>query len=871
MGGTMDDSLRVAVEAIYTRVTGDPARYAPATSKLLTQARADGNAETLVVALRARAWAMHGVLDNTGARPLLDEAARIARRNGLWQRLGEVLITRAITLQELGRSSEARRDLDRAGSLLVGAQRADLLLQQAILDHNAGRAREAAVRYRQVLGEPECPPVTWIKAANNLSNALTVLGQPEQALGYLERAAELAVDHGDWLVAIVAGSRAWTSFHAGHIAESLRLFEEAGALYRAADAPIGEHYVEYADALVDLRLLDEAAHVARLAADDLSRHNARLMAAEALLRCSRLALALGDVDTARRDADAAVTDLRRQHRTAWVARATVASVSAEEAATGPSLDGLRRLNWAASTLERLGLQAVAVEAHLAAGRTALALDRPAVAARQLTRAGDLAHGQSVLVRLRGRLARALLAEAVDDPAGVLRHARAGLRDLVRHRSALPSVELRVLASGHGIELGAMGLRTLLRSASPAGVFAWLERTRGVSLLYAEPPSATVDEDLAALRSVEQQLRAARREQGEEPPDLVRRQGVLETRIRRRSWAQHRAGTVGDVVRPERLRTALAGRWLVEYATVDHRLIAVVVGPRHTRMVELGDVRAARRDAEALRFGLRGLIRGGRFAAQARQTADDALAALADRLIRPLGVPAEASLVIVPCAALLPVLWSGLRSGVTALAPTATVWARSCERADRRPAPAGLVAAVAGPGLTGADAEVSAIAAMHPRSRHLLPPAGTVEATLETIRDADLVHLACHGHLRADNPLFSALQLSDGSLTLYELLQRGVSPRRLVLAVCESAVERGYDGDEVLGFVSAMMAQGTAGVVASGIDVPDGAAVPLMIGLHRHLADGLPLDAALHRARGECDRDDVGTFVAWCGLTAYGAA
>jgi hypothetical protein len=54
-------------------------------------------------------------------------------------------------------------------------------------------------------------------------------------------------------------------------------------------------------------------------------------------------------------------------------------------------------------------------------------------------------------------------------------------------------------------------------------------------------------------------------------------------------------------------------------------------------------------------------------------------------------------------------------------------------------------------------------------------------------------------------------------------------------------------------------------------VPDGAAVPLMADLHRHLAAGLPLETALHRSRLACDRDDPGTFVAWSGLTAYGAA
>jgi hypothetical protein len=566
-----------------------------------------------------------------------------------------------------------------------------------------------------------------------------------------------------------------------------------------------------------------------------------------------------------------VADFRRQRRTAWVARATVAAVEAEAAASGPSAEGLRRLSRTASTLQRLGLRAAAVEAHLAAGRTAVALDRRAAARRHLTAAGELSQGQAVLVRLRGRLALALLAEADGDAAGMVRHSRAGLADLVRHRSALPSTELRVLASGQGVELGVIGMRALLPAVSPARVFTWLERTRGISLLYAEPVPDAVDEDLSALRSLEQQLRTARREEAAEPAALVARQAVLERRIRRRSWSGRVAGGgPGDTVRLAPLRRLLDGAWLVEYAALDGRLMAVVVGPRRTSLVELGDARAAAESARTLRFGLRAVLRTGRFAGHAREAADGALAALTGQLVRPLGLPDDAPVVVVPCAPLRPVLWSGLRRGPVSVASSATLWARSREAARRVRGGAG-VAAVAGPGLPGAAAEVAAVGAAHPGARVLLPPASTVDATVAAVGDADLAHLACHGRLRTDSPLFSALELTDGSLTLHELLQRGIAPRRVVLAVCDSGLERPYDGGEVLGFVSALMAQGTAGVVASGMEVPDGAAVPLMVALHREVAAGHTLETALYRSRAACDRDDPGTFVAWCALTAYGAA
>ena len=53
------------------------------------------------------------------------------------------------------------------------------------------------------------------------------------------------------------------------------------------------------------------------------------------------------------------------------------------------------------------------------------------------------------------------------PARVLRHCRAGLADLERHRGALGSTELRVLASAHGVELGQIALRMLTRSSRPS--------------------------------------------------------------------------------------------------------------------------------------------------------------------------------------------------------------------------------------------------------------------------------------------------------------------------------------------------------------------------------------------------------------------
>jgi len=126
-------------------------------------------------------------------------------------------------------------------------------------------------------------------------------------------------------------------------------------------------------------------------------------------------------------------------------------------------------------------------------------------------------------------------------------------------------------------------------------------------------------------------------------------------------------------------------------------------------------------------------------------------------------------------------------------------------------------------------------------------------------------------LRVDNPMFSSLLLSDGPLTVQELYARGLAPHRLILAACESGAAVSYAGDEVLGFVSALLARGTAGILASTAVVPDVEAAGLMTAVHRRLARGDTLARALHSARQTQDTADPGSYVNWCTFSAHGAA
>jgi tetratricopeptide (TPR) repeat protein len=873
MDKTQDSDRLIQAIAAYRGVVADPKTFGPVAARIVAEARQARDHEALTVALRAEAWSERARLANERAKALLDEAVRVASRHQLGRRLGEVLVTRAAVNVELGRLVAAQHDLDRAAPLLADDKFAELDLQQAALFQNTGRLSEAAALYRKALAGAEAPPSVRAIMANNLAIIEVQLGHYAAAINRLDQAATLAAGVGPAVVALVAQTRGWVMAQAGRLTESLRLFDEAARLYEAAGLSLGEPYLEHVDALVDLRLVPEASAMAQRAVEQFEAHGVLLMAAEAQLRAAQLALLNDDHAKAAGTAALAASNLRRQRRgrTAWAASAAVLEVEARARAGEASPDTLAVARRAAAKLHRLGMLPSAVEAYLIAGRVAMAIGRTAAARGSLWRAHQLARGAPVLVRLKGHVAAALTAGLDGHDQRVLRHCRDGLRDLTRHRAALPSMELRALASGHGVELGELGLDVLLRGGSPARVLEWMERTRAAALLTAEPPATEgIEEQLAALQVVHAELAQARRDGRGEPPELLAKRSAIESQVRRATWTCRALRVAGGQAVPlAELRRLLDGQVLVEYAVLRGQVFAAVLDARRTRLVPLGPVDPVRLQARFLSFALRRLTRPASPAglAAARAGADASLGTLVELLLRPLGLPRDAPLVVVPPGELLPVPWSAVHPAPVSVAPSASLWARTRQRrapAERR------VVLVAGPELPGAVAEVEALRGLHREPTVLLPPASTVGSVARALDGAALAHLACHGRLRADNPAFSSLLLSDGPLTVHQLYLRSIAPHLMVLASCDSAADVSYEGNELLGFVSTLIARGTAGLVASPVMVPDTEAVSLMRPLHDLVVRGAPLAVALHAARATLDRADPGAFVNWCAFTAFGA-
>lgn len=889
-------TLLERAESVYVGAVSAPRSYIGTAAQLLADCEAANDHEAYVVALRALGWIEHLCVGNAAARERLDQAVRFAERHSVEHRLPEVLASRAAIQHELGRMAAAQRDLDRALALADATPNGhdttwcQIALQQGALFHNQGRLAQAEELYRRLLAMPGCPQDIAAKVGNNLAHLLTMRGDATEGLAWAEQAMATARSVGPAVQAVVSQTYAWVLLHSGDIPASLEAFAEAERRYDQAGMSTADLSLEHADALVDLRLIREAAAATDQAVWELDRLGAPLMSAEARMRRARLGMLLGEFDQARSQVDRAIEDLRRQRRPTWLATATItwAELALTTGTVTPAvLTGARR---AAATLDQRGVSG-AVEAHLVAGRVAARLGRTARAVESWRRAAHLAPGRTVLIRLRGRVAAALAHEAEGRPRDVARQCRLGLDDLARHRAALPSMELRALASGHGEQLGELGLRALLPSATPARVLGWLERTRAASLVVVDPPPPEeIRSDLAALRTLHGELREARRGQQPESTPVQQRIKAVESRIRQASWrgAVPAAPSAADASRPgptpSEIRAALDGATLVEYALLDGRLLAVVVDGRRSRLVELGAYQAVQAEREALAFATRRLGRGTR-AAAALTACDQAIDRLRTLLVHPLGA-GDAPLVVVPAGGLYGVPWSALHHQPISLTPSAALYLHTSElhtSDTARSATPGddATALVAGPDLPGAIAEVSILEAVHAvagRSvRALLPPQSTADAVTDQLARASLVHLSCHGFLRTDNPTFSALQLADGPLTVQELSGTQRLARRIVLAACRSGDQATYAGNEVLGFVSALLSRGTAGVVAATVPVPDGESVPLMQGLHERLVAGRTLAAALCEARHAMGRSalDFGDspleYLAWYAYTAYGAA
>ena len=244
-----------------------------------------------------------------------------------------------------------------------------------------------------------------------------------------------------------------------------------------------------------------------------------------------------------------------------------------------------------------------------------------------------------------------------------------------------------------------------------------------------------------------------------------------------------------------------------------------------------------------------------------QSAQRLLASLYAELMAPLEtwLKPHTPLAIVPHGVLHHVPFHALYDGQNYLldrcevsyAPSATVFALCQQRSSHAPTRA-LIAGVADALIPAASAEVQSVARQLAdggiEAETLTNEGATLEALNAIASGYDVLHLACHGLFRADNPMFSAVKLHDGWLTAADVMQLNLKDALVTLSACESGRGTVLLGDEVIGLPRAFLGAGAASVIVSLWLVQDESTVTLMTHWYRQLRERMGRAAALRAAQ-----------------------
>jgi CHAT domain-containing protein len=181
------------------------------------------------------------------------------------------------------------------------------------------------------------------------------------------------------------------------------------------------------------------------------------------------------------------------------------------------------------------------------------------------------------------------------------------------------------------------------------------------------------------------------------------------------------------------------------------------------------------------------------------------------------------------------------------APSASVL-NYCLAQPRRSIERALLLGVPDARTPHVQAEIDALAPLFPQSISLLGDQATLAALRQQAPAADLLHLACHGHFRPDNPLFSSLRLADGWLTVRDAYDLDLSCALVTLGACETGLSMVAPGDELIGLARGFFAAGAPSVLVSLWTVDDESTAAFMLSFYERLRAGDTPAAALRHAQ-----------------------
>lgn len=823
-----------------------------------------------------------------------DEAAHLLSRGQAVGDAANARLPKFIALSMMGRVEEALTCAEYVTAQMLaaddkrGAAKIGRNIGLLLKDH--GRAGEAVTHFREAhslfgeLGDVHLAAQTLV----GLGDALAAMGEIAEALSCFRSARVFFSGVGQefsFAVAIESESILLTTL--GQYAQSLQLLLDAIATYDTLNAagPKAVAHKLLGDTYLSLNLTHEAATSFRAALahfDHLGMQaegaSARVQLARALLHepgdaASKNALVDSSLNDAaqyyRRIDDPmgqANVDLVRAEHSMQIGQAADAVAAAQAAQANGNTAGApaviaRALLMEATARRMAGDLRKASQLAESALASASALGLPSLRARSSTECGltlEMAgeieaaseHFETAIADIEAlwsdiparRARQTLLADHLSPYEGQVRTA------LHAHENdATPARALAVVLAVERYRARTFGQRSTVETSSRVrsvrARLDWLYRRHDRAMDRGENPSATED----AIRHGEAELREA----------LLREEFVQSaTDPSHKTAALHTVAALQAQLRPRDV--------IVQYGVAADELFACVVHRDrvqvHRRIASWSTVEQAIR---AVRLHIDTMLVGSqRRAAHAPQLTSRATAALKklrERIIAPLEddlrhceralIVPHGGLAAVPFVALDDDTNGWLAQASLALAPSLSVAAQLLG-IPHRPAmfDAATLVVADTQRLVHADAEAMLVSRHFAPSQMLLGDQATATALHEWAGQARLLHLACHGAFRTDNPMFSALRLADGQLTAMDIESLHLPESLVVLSACESGSADNALGDELVGLVRAFLTAGAARVLACHWPVDDEVALEFMTHFYGALRTAPDVSAALRGAQ-----------------------
>lgn len=787
----------------------------------------------------------------------------------------EIAVSEAVCWMTVGDTDRSLKLLDDAEPRLVGGPLGRLVMQRGLIDLYRGALHPALASFDAGLPllDAAHDEVARCRLLANRGVIHTQLGNLAHGLDDFSECRRLAVSLDQGMIAAgAAHNLGFLSGRRGEFPEALQWFETARSEYAEVGTPHRAIAVLESDRcamLLGAGLVDEAIVSATRAEIAATSSGNQIAQADAQMQLAQAQLAANQHEAAAHHAERASASFRALDREPMAALSDYVAMRATAERDG-SLDADGR-----SLLMQLvehGWVNEAQDVRLFIGEQAWRAGNLNTVDDVLGDAAEARRSPSWALRAGGWYATALRRLGDGNRSGANRALGVGVKIVDQYSATIGASDLRAHTTAHSAGLIDLGLQLALADNDSRRLFAWAERAQARSMELQPARPVGTGSMLVLLGELRGAVAASAEATaaGEYDPAAHRRVGELEAKIRNEDRTAQREQLSGNrnhrvaaeaTDDPEGVGVGVGDAVLVEYVDID--------GTTHALVLD-GAVRAGRRAPDVARIGAAtsishllahalGSLRRLALGSPVQRTLDasaESLTSLADELdsllIAPLGLPPGVPVVIVPTPALRAMPWSvlpELANRAVAVAPSATVWNR---RPVRRSSSAVRVVLVAGPGLEHADAEIEMLAAHHAVAGadvvRLDGADATVERVLDEFEGADIVHIAAHGTFRNDSPMFSAIHLHDGPLTVYDLETVTTPPGVVVLSACDAGRVAVRGGGELLGTAAALLQIGVSTVVAPVVAVSDRAARALMDDLHRRLASGADVAHAVGAAQ-----------------------